>query len=135
MLYRRLSRPSSVIDRDLRLVQPRSQRAGQLVDHSLGALAPRLHLRAKCLIRLGLEVLERQLLEFVLHLAHPEPIGDGRVDVKGLLSDLDAALLREVMECSHVVEPVGELHKDDANVIHHRQQHLSEVLGLTLLAR
>jgi hypothetical protein len=36
---------------------------------------------------------------------------------------------------AHVVEAVGELDEDDADVIHHRQQHLAEVLGLPLLAR
>ena len=33
------------------------------------------------------------------------------------------------------MEPIGELHEDDADVIDHGQQHLAEVLGLPLLAR
>ena len=84
---------------------------------------------------LRLEVLERQLLELVLDLAHPEPVGDRRVDVARLLRDLDPALLRQVVQRPHVVEPIGELDQDDADVVHHRQQHLAEVLGLALLAR
>ena len=32
----------------------------------------------------------------------------------------------------HVVDAVGEFHEDDADVIHHRQQHLPEVFGLPL---
>ena len=59
----------------------------------------------------------------------------GRVDVAGLLGDLEPALLRQVMERPHVVEPVGQLHQDDPDVVDHRQQHLAEVLGLALLAR
>ena len=46
----------------------------------------------------------------------------------------DAPLLGQVMERPHVVEPIRELHQDDADVIHHRQQHLAEVLSLALLA-
>ena len=65
----------------------------------------------------------------------PEAVGDRRVDVARLLRDLDAALLRQVVQRPHVVEPVGELHQDDADVVHHRQQHLAEVLRLPLLAR
>ena len=65
----------------------------------------------------------------------PEPVGDRRVDVERLLGDLDAPLLRQVLERPHVVQPVGELDQDDADVVHHRQQHLAEVLGLALLAR
>ena len=97
-----------------------------------GALSTRCPQR---LVGLRLEVLERQLLELVLDLAHPEPVGDRRVDVARLLRDLDAALLGQVVQRPHVVEPVGELHEDDADVVHHRQQHLAEVLRLPLLAR
>ena len=38
-------------------------------------------------------------------------------------------------ERSHVVQPVRQLHDDDADVVHHRQQHLAHALGLPLLAR
>ena len=48
---------------------------------------------------------------------------------------LTPPLLRQVVERPHVVQAVGELHEDDADVVHHRQQHLAEVLGLPLLAR
>ena len=107
----------------------------QLLDQPLGRAAPRFHLLAQRLVGLRLQVLEGELLELVLHLAHPETVGDRRVDVARLLRDLDAALLRQVVQRPHVVEPVGELDEDDADVVHHREQHLAEVLGLALLAR
>ena len=44
-------------------------------------------------------------------------------------------VLRQVVERPHVVEPVGELDEDDADVVDHREQHLAEVLRLPLLAR
>jgi hypothetical protein len=34
----------------------------------------------------------------------------------------------------HVVQPVGQLDENHADVVHHRQQHLAEVLRLPLLA-
>ena len=46
---------------------------------------------AQRLVRLRLEIAERQLLELVLDLAHPEAVGDRRVDVARLLGDLHAA--------------------------------------------
>ena len=96
----------------------------------------RLSTRARSAsIRPRLEVLERQLLELVLDLAHPEPVGDRRVDVARLLRDLEPALLGQVVQRPHVVEPVGQLDEDHADVVDHRQQHLAEVLGLPLLAR
>ena len=95
----------------------------------------RLDLRAQRFVGLRLEIAERQLLELVLHLAHPEPAGDRRVDVERLLRDLDAPLLRQVVQRPHVVQPVGQLDQDHADVVDHRQQHLAEVLRLPLFAR
>ena len=122
-------------DRHLRLFELGADRPGQLLDDALGVLPLALDLGAQRLVRLRLEVLERELLELVLDLAHPEAVGDRRVDVERLLGDLDAALLRQVVQRPHVVQAIGELDEDDADVVHHRQQHLAEVLGLALLAR
>ena len=65
----------------------------------------------------------------------PEPVGDGRVDVAGFLGDRNPPVLGQVAQGPHVVQPVGQLDEDDADVIDHRQQHLAEVLGLSFLAR
>ena len=81
-----------------------------------------------------LEILEGELFELVLDLRHAEPVGDRRVDVERLLRRADAPLLRHVLQRPHVVQAVGELDEDDADVVHHRQQHLAEVLDLALLA-
>ena len=107
----------------------------QLLDHPFGGAAARLDALAQRLVGLRLEVLERQLLELVLDLAHAEAVGDRRVDVARLLRDLHPALLGQVVERPHVVEAIGELDEDDADVVDHRQQHLAEVLRLALLAR
>ena len=76
-----------------------------------------------------------ELLELVLDLAHAEAVGDRRVDVERLLRDLDPPLLGQMVERPHVVEAIGELDEDDADVVDHRQQHLAEVLRLALLLR
>ncbi len=107
----------------------------QVLDHAFGRAAPPFHLDAQRFVGGRFEVLERQLLELVLDLAHPEPVGDRRVDVARLLRDLDATLLRQVMQRAHVVETIGELDQDDADVVDHREQHLAEVLRLPLFAR
>jgi hypothetical protein len=91
--------------------------------------------RAQRSVRLGLEVPERQLLQLVLDLAHAKAVGDRRVDVARLLGDLDAPLLGQVEQRTHVVQAVGELDEDDPDVVDHRQQHLAEVLRLPLLVR
>ena len=135
MLYRRLMRPSSLMtgicasSSLARIVRVSSS----MTPSALLRFASTL--RAQRLVGLRLEVLERELLELVLDLAHAQAVGDRRVDVEGLLRDLDAPLLGKVMKRAHVVKPIRELHQDDADVIHHREQHLAEVLRLPLLAR
>ena len=87
------------------------------------------------LIRGRLEVAERQLLELVLDAAHAEAVGDRRVDVERLLRDAHALVVGHVLQRAHVVEAIGELDEDDADVVDHREQHLAEVLRLPLLGR
>src|SRR5215204_6189897 len=118
-------------DRNLGVLELRTQRACQLVDHGLRALALGLDLRAERIVRLRLEVFERQLFELVLDFAHPKAVRDRRVNVERFLRDLDSPFFRQMLERPHVVEPVSELDQDDADVVNHGQQHLAEVLSLT----
>ena len=122
-------------DGHLRVIELDANRPGELLDDALRVLALALYLGAERLVGFRLEVPERELFELVLDLAHPEPVGNGRVDVERLLGDLRPPLLGQMVEGPHVVEPVRELDQDDADVIHHRQQHLPEVFSLTLFAR
>ena len=135
MLHRRLMRPSISTTGTCASASLAAIVVFSSLDQPFGGAALRVDLGAQRFVGLRLEVAERQLLELVLHLAHPEAVGDRRVDVARLLRDLDAALLGQVAERPHVVQAVGELDEDDADVVDHRQQHLAEVLGLPLLAR
>ena len=122
-------------DRHLGLGELRRDRVLELLDEPFGRAPPRVDSRAQRLVRLRLEVPERQLLQLVLQFAHAETIGDRRVDVSRLLRDLDAPIFRQVIQRPHVVKAVAELDDDHADVVDHREQHLAEVLGLPLLAR
>jgi hypothetical protein len=81
----------------------------------------------------GLEKLERELLELVLDLGHPEAVGNRGVDIQRLLGDARAAILGHVLQRAHVVQTVRQLDEDDPDVVHHREQHLAEVFRLALL--
>jgi hypothetical protein len=60
-------------------------------------------------------------------------VRDGRIDFDGLGGHVRAPLRTEVPECAHVVQPVGQLHDDDPDIVHHRQQHFAKALGLAFL--
>ena len=64
----------------------------------------------------------------------PRRCASGRVDVEGFAGDLLLLLGLQVLERAHVVQAVGELDDDDANVGDHGEQHLADVLGLVVFA-
>jgi hypothetical protein len=78
--------------------------------------------------------LEGEVLELPLEGVDAEAVRERRVDLERLLRLLDLLLLAEVLDRAEVVEAVGELDEDDANVLGHRHDHLAVVLGLRLLA-
>ena len=84
----------------------------------------------------GLQLLERQPLHLVHDLVHPDPLGERGVDIHRLLGDAAALVLaRHVVERAHVVEPVGELDEQHANVVAQREQELAQVLRGALILR
>ena len=84
-------------------------------------------------IGVGLELAKGEGLHLGHELVHADPLGERRVDVHRLAGDA-AALVRvlEVMERAHVVEPVGELDQQDADVVRHGEQELAQILGRAL---
>ncbi len=77
--------------------------------------------------RLGLELGEGQVLELLAHVLHADAAGECRIDVERLLGDA-AALggIGDEADRAHVVQPVGELDEQDADVVRHREHELAE---------
>ena len=82
----------------------------------------------------GIDVLEAEVFEFAANLAHAEAVRDGGVDFEGLAGDFLLALGIEMLEGAHVVQAVGELDEDDADVVDHGEHHFAEVFGLRFFA-
>ncbi len=80
--------------------------------------------------RFRLEVAEREIFQFATNQAHSQAVRDGRVDVQRLARDALLLGRLEILEGAHVVQPVGQLDQNDADVVHHGQQHLADVFGL-----
>ena len=78
--------------------------------------------------------LEGEILELPLQLVDAQAVRERCVDLERLARLLHLLLAPEVLERAHVVEPVGELDQDDPDVMGHRHDHLSVVLGLRVLA-
>ncbi len=81
-------------------------------------------------VGLGLEVLQREVLELRLDRVQAEPVRERREEVAGFGRDADLFLGRQPAERPHVVEAVGELDQDHAHVRRHREHQLADVLGV-----
>ena len=67
----------------------------------------------------------------VLHPVHAHALGERRIDIHRLAGDAATLLdILDEMERAHVVQAIGELDQEDANVLRHRQHQLAEILGL-----
>ena len=84
------------------------------------------------LIADGVEVLEAQILQLPLHLLHTKAMGDGGIDLHGLEGLLLLLGRSLILHGAHIVETVGDLHQDNADILAHGQQHLPQVLHLLL---
>ena len=64
----------------------------------------------------------------------PRRWAKGGVDIEGFTGDALAFFRLQVLQRAHVVEAVGELDEDDADVGDHGQQHLADVFCLMVFA-
>ena len=92
-----------------------------------------LHHARHALVLVGFEPEEGQVLELPLDRGDAQAVCQGRVDVHGLARLEEAAVRRQGGQGPHVVQAVGELDDDHADVAAHGQKHLAQVPGLLLV--
>ena len=85
-------------------------------------------------VAVRVEIFEREVLELPLHLLQAEPVGDGRIDLHRFERLFELLLRDHVFHRAHIVQPVGDLDEDDADVLRHRHEHFAEVFHLLVLA-
>lgn len=74
--------------------------------------------------------LETEVFEFDADAVHAQAVGDGRIDLQGFLGDPPAFFAGQHFQGAHVVQAVGQLDQDHANVARHGHGHLLEVFRL-----
>ena len=82
----------------------------------------------------GVERLETELFQLVLHGVNTEAVGDGGEDFEGFPGDAAALVRPQRAQSAHIVGAVGQLDQNDPDILGHRHHHLAEVLGLSLFA-
>ena len=134
--------PHLLVDRVVLLRTPRNAAAdaghaevfGELLDnllHELVALRrARFHEVLQLDVHLRLEDGERKVLELGLHGLDAQSVCERRIDLEGLASLALRALARDEAPCARIVQPIGQLDDQHADVLRHRDDHLAHRLGL-----
>ncbi|MND96866.1 hypothetical protein D3C80_891690 [compost metagenome] len=103
-----------------------------LVDVLLAVEAPLVQQLGDLLVLIGLQVAERQVLEFPLDVADAETMGQRRVDVEHLAGHPVALVVVGVLHRADRAGALGQLDQRHAHVVDHGHQHLAQVLDLRL---
>ena len=85
--------------------------------------------------RLGVEIFEAEIFELALDLRNTQPARDGGIDIQRLSRHALLPLFGEEVQRAHVVQAVGKLDDDDADVLRHGDEELAEVFRLLLFLR
>ena len=83
----------------------------------------------------GITVREGEFLKFAEDLVETEPVRDRHVNVERFLPDAGTLFRTHHAQGAHVVETVGELHENHADVPRHGEEHLAETFRLSDFVR
>ena len=85
------------------------------------------------IVFLGSQIFEGGILQFPFDLLHTKPVGQGRVDVHGLLTLGNLLLRGLVLHGADIMKPVGNLDEHHPDVLAHGHEHLPQIFHLGLL--
>ena len=105
-----------------------------LVEKLLLVAARALERALEHAVAMRVEGAKAQILELELDAIEPEALGHRRIDIERLTRHQPPLGGCKTVYGAQVVGAISELDQDDAQVTHHRQQHLAETLGLRFLA-
>ena len=79
---------------------------------------------------LGIDDAKRKVLQFPLDVVDSETMRERRVYLERLLRDGDSLLSFVGLNRAHVVQTIGQLDQDHADILRHHQKHLAQILRL-----
>ena len=125
--------PALHLGMDLVFLEKTGERLFDLGQHALVALEYLGQPRRDHLVGFGIDVAEGEIFQFFPHPLHAHAARQRCIDLHRLLGDAQALVLAHVIEGAHVVQPVGELDQENADVLGDREQQLAQVFRLLSL--
>ena len=83
-------------------------------------------------VAVGQQVFEGEVLQLAVGMVEADAVGELGVDFQRFAGDAAAAVGLFGIQRAHIVQAVGELDDDDADVFGHRHDELAEAFGLML---
>ena len=124
--------PTGHLTGDVFLRQPAANRGLDIGHQFVLVLARTADGALQGVIAPGPVVPEAKVFQFQAQTVDAEPVGNRGVDLQRLAGDPAAFFRRHDAECTHVVQAVGELDQDHADIARHGQHHLAEAGSLRL---
>ena len=84
------------------------------------------------IIDIRLQILQRQVIQFDLQFADTKSLGDGAINLQRLLGNPLLALRCLVLQRAHIVQTICQLDHNDADILRHGEEHLTQILCLHL---
>ena len=100
--------------------------------HFTAIAACRHHGLFEHVVAIGVDRRKAQVLQLTVERVQAQPVRDWRVNIERFASNAAALVRAHGIERAHVVQTVGELDQDDADIARHGQQHFSKAFGLLL---
>ena len=119
---------------DVGVAELRFKRADDAIEECFAFAAEGIDFSGELVVGEGVDVAEGEVFKLAAQLAHAEAVRERGVDVEGLAGDALLLVGAKVLERAHVVQAVGELDDDDADVGDHGEEHLADVFGLMVFA-
>ena len=106
----------------------------RVVDESLALPPFLLDVVDEVVVDFRLEITQAEILQFPFDAGDAEPVRERCIDLDGLAGDALLLLGRHIFQRAHVVQAVGELDHDDADILRHGEEHLAVRLELRFFA-
>ncbi|MNH05942.1 hypothetical protein D3C79_652940 [compost metagenome] len=102
-----------------------------LLDHLLTVTASGFHHFFDYTVAVRVQRLKTQLFQLGLQVVNTQAMGQGAVDFQGFTRDTPTFVRTQRTQGTHIVRAVGQLDQHDADILHHRHDHLAEVFRLS----
>ena len=125
-------RPTHHFSLDIRLSKRFFERPLHFQNVALALFSATLDLLYQSPVFLRLQKLECEVFKLPPDRRHTQAVGERSINLSRLESDPLTLILFQVLKRTHVVQSVGQLHKDNPCVLRHREEHLPVILDLSL---